>query len=243
MNGSEFMEKTRYAAMQTPDQERGLPQPPLQQPYDHDCELVELPSPEDFPELPPLDFLALVELRASVRDYLKQPMNLLELSFLLWCTQGVKMVLGDKATKRTVPSAGARHAFETYLLINNVEGLAPGLYRFLAVEHKLLPVAAAKDCKERILQACLGQRFIGESAVVFFWSAAAYRMTWRYGERGYRYLHIDAGHVGQNLYLAAQAIGYGTCAFAAFDDECLNEALFLDGKQEFVVYGAAVGKV
>lgn len=237
------MDETKYAAMEPPDQVRELSQPPLQQPYSRDCEKIELPQPEHFPEIPPLDFLALIELRASVRDYLKQPMPLLELSFLLWCTQGVKMVLGDKATKRTVPSAGSRHAFETYLLINNVEGLTPGIYRFLALEHTLTPVVVDPAAKQRIVDACLGQQFIGQAAVAFFWAADAYRMTWRYGERGYRYLHLDAGHVGQNLYLSAQAIGYGACAFATFDDDRLNRELQLDGEQQFVVYGAAVGKV
>lgn len=243
MSGLEFMEKTKYAAMQTTEQERGLQQPPLQLPYDPDGVFVELPQPETFPELAPLDFLALVELRTSVRDYLRQPMNLLELSFLLWCTQGVKTVLGDKATKRTVPSAGGKHAFETYLLINNVEGVAAGLYRFLAIEHKLMLIEGADECRAAILRACMEQRFIGESAAVFLWTADAHRMTWRYGERGYRYLHLEAGHVCQNLYLSAQAIGCGSCAFTSFDDDRLNAALHLDGKNQFVVYGAAVGKV
>ncbi len=243
MSGRRFMDETKYEAMEPPDQVRELAQPPLQKIYEPECIKIDLPMPEHFPQMKPVDFLALIELRASVRDYSTQPMPLLELSFLLWCSQGIKMVLGDKATKRTVPSAGSRHALETYLLINNVEGVEPGLYRFLAIEHKLTPVLVDAGVKERLVEACMGQQFIGKSAVCFLWSAVAYRMTWRYGERGYRYLHLDAGHACQNLYLAAQVIDYGVCALATFDDDRLNKEMLLDGKEEFIIYAAAVGKI
>jgi SagB-type dehydrogenase family enzyme len=141
-----------------------------------------------------------------------------------------------------VPSAGARHAFETYLLVNNVEGLAPGLYRFLALSHQLAQVEVETGLADRITRACLDQSHVKRSAVTFFWSAVPYRMAWRYGERGYRYLHLDAGHVCQNLYLAAEVIGAGVCAIAAFDDEALNRLLGFDGEEQFVIYLATVGK-
>jgi len=239
--GHDFMVNTRYTNMEPAPQAKQLPQPPLEAFYDGTETIIDLPMPEDIPAIN-IDFMAAVELRTSVRDYQRMPISLLELSFLLWCTQGVKQVLGDKATLRTVPSAGARHAFETYLLINNVEGIKPGLYRYLALEHKLAEVNMKDSIAEEITNACLGQKFILNSAITFIWSADIERMTWRYGERGYRYIHLDAGHICQNLYLSAQVIGCGACAIAAFDDELLNSAVGIDGEQQFAVYVAAVGK-
>ncbi len=240
--GHEFMVQTRYENLEPSGQKQQLPQPPLEAFYNGTETIIDLPMPEDIPAIN-IDFMAAVELRTSVRDYdAYTPMSLLELSFLLWCTQGVKQVLGDTATLRTVPSAGARHAFETYLLINNVEGLQPGLYRFLAMEHKLAQVNMTETIAQEITKACLGQKFVGSSAVTFIWAADVARMTWRYGERGYRYLHLDAGHVCQNLYLSAQVIGCGACAIAAFDDGLINQVIGLDGEENFVVYIGTVGK-
>jgi SagB-type dehydrogenase family enzyme len=162
---------------------------------------------------------------------------------LLWCIQGVKHVEGGYATRRTVPSAGARHALETYLLVNRVTGLKPGLYRFLALEHKLLVHDLGPGVDERVMQGCLGQRMVLASAVTYLWVAVPYRMTWRYGQRGYRYLHLDAGHVCQNLYLAAQSVGCGACAIAAFSDQDLSRALGIDGESQFVIYIATLGKL
>jgi len=238
--GHEFMVKTRYGNLEPSDQTKQVPQPPLEALYDQ-VNVIDLPMPEEIPAIT-IDFMAAIELRTSVRDYQQIPLSLLELSFLLWCTQGVKQVLGDKATLRNVPSAGARHAFETYLLINKVEGIKPGLYRFLALEHKLMEVTLTENIAEEITSACRGQKFVINSAVTFIWVADAARMTWRYGERGYRYLHLDAGHICQNLYLAAQVIGCGACAIAAFDDELLNDAVGIDGEEQFAVYVGTVGK-
>lgn len=239
--GHEFMVQTRYENMEQKDPESIVAQPSLETAYDEKNNIIDLPMPEEIPPIT-IDFMALVELRTSVRDYQNVPISLLELSYLLWCTQGVKQILGNHATLRTVPSAGARHAFETYLLIHNVEGIKPGLYRFLALEHKLIEVNLAEHISAEITKACLGQKFIAKSAVTFLWAAQANRMKWRYGERGYRYLHLDAGHVCQNLYLSAQVVGCGVCAVAAFDDEQLNAVIGLDGEEQFIIYVAALGK-
>ena len=239
--GHDFMVKTRFGNSQPSDQAKEVPQPPLETLYSGTETIVDLPMPEEIPAIN-IDFMAAIELRTSVRDYQQTPISLLELSFLLWCTQGVKQLLGDKATLRTVPSAGARHAFESYLLINNVEGIKPGLYRFLALEHKLAEVNMTDTIAGEISNACLRQKIVLNSAITFIWAADAIRMTWRYGERGYRYLHLDAGHICQNLYLSAQVIGCGACAIAAFDDELLNSAVGIDGEKQFAVYVATVGK-
>lgn len=239
--GKKFMEQTKYQHLALSDQQQGLAQPPLQQPLPAGAEVIDLPQPEDIPAIQ-TDFLAVIELRSSLRQYAVAPLSLLELSYLLWCTQGVKQMLGNKATLRNVPSAGARHALETYLLINRVEGLEPGLYRFLALEHQLVRLPAETGIAQRVMQACKEQAFVLSSAVTFLWTAVPYRMEWRYGERAYRYLHLDAGHVCQNLYLAAQIITCGACAIAAFDDDALNACLGVDGETEFAIYAATVGK-
>lgn len=235
------MEKTKYRHLGRSDQHKGLPQPPLERPVEEELEMVDLPSPVDL-GLDEVNIRKLIEERRSTRAYSEEQLSMEELSYLLWCTQGVKEVLPRNATLRTVPSAGARHAFETYLLVNRVEGLEPGLYRFVAMEHKLARMDVDSEISRRVSEGCLSQRFVSESAVTFIWAAVAYRMKWRYQERGYRYLFLDAGHVCQNLYLASEAIGCGTCAIGAFEDDLLNSILGLDGEEMFVVYVAATGR-
>ncbi|MHA1954726.1 MAG: SagB/ThcOx family dehydrogenase, partial [Candidatus Heimdallarchaeaceae archaeon] len=160
----------------------------------------------------------------------------------LWSTQGVKEVREETATLRTVPSAGARHAFETFLLVNNVECLDSGIYRYVALEHKLVEYIFEEGIADKIAKAAYDQNMVKNGSVTFIWVAVPYRMCWRYVERGYRYLHIDVGHVCQNLYLAAGNINAGVCAIGAFYDDPINELLRLDGEEEFVIYLASVGK-
>lgn len=238
----EFMEFTKYQYLGESDQSRGLPQPPAEAAYDLRKKKISLPSPDALP-FGKIALIDALNMRRSLRNFADKAMTLEELSFLLWCTQGVKKSKsGSPSVLRTVPSAGARHAFETYLLINNVEGLGAGLYRYLAFEHKLILMDDDTGIAERITAACLGQSMVGKSAVSFFWAAAAERMTWRYDTRGYRYLHLDAGHVCQNLYLAAESIDSGACAIGAYEDDELNSILGLDGEKQFIIYAAAVGK-
>jgi len=239
--GHEFMLKTRLPGPGTSDQSQGLPQPPLELPPDPSQALLNLPLPETI-NAPACDLRTTIEGRRSVRKYADDPLTLDQLSYLLWCTQGVKAVTDRPATKRTVPSAGSRHAFETYLLLNRVDGLQPGLYRFVAIEHKLAVVDLSADVAERVYEAHLFQDHTKTCAAVFIWAAVVYRMLWRYPDRGYRYLFLDAGHVCQNLYLAAESLGYGVCALGAFHDEQLNTLLGLDGEDQFTVYSATVGK-
>jgi SagB-type dehydrogenase family enzyme len=239
--GREFMERTKYAYIGKSDQQNGLPQPPLELPFDPSLPLFDIPRPEML-DIPPLDLRAAIESRRSIRSYAHESLLPEELSFLLWCTQGIQQVNGTHWTLRTVPSAGARHAFETYLLIHDVDTLAPGLYRYLALSHRLQQVDTDPTLPHRITAACFDQQFILRCGVVFLWTAIPYRMTWRYGERGYRDLHLDAGHVCQNLYLAAEAVGCGVCAIAAFDDDAMNGILGINGTDQFLIYLATVGK-
>jgi SagB-type dehydrogenase family enzyme len=239
--GRLFMEKTKYRYLTTSDQEKHLPQPPLEVPADPKKPIIDLPEPETI-DVPAHDLRTAIEERHSVRSYAQEPLTIPELAFLLWCTQGVKKVAGTYATFRTVPSAGARHALETYLLINDVEGLEPGLYRYLALTHRLQQLDLDPTLNIRIADACLGQQFIMRCGVVFLWVAVPYRMTWRYSERGYRELHKDAGHVCQNLYLAASAVSCGVCAIAAYNDDDMHGILGINGVDQFLIYLATVGK-
>ena len=238
--GRTFLQLTRHPGCNS-DQRAGKPPPPVAWANDRGAAVIELPGAAGV-ELPACRFKDLVDRRASLRAYAPVPLAMAELSFLLWCTQGVKKLVPGQATYRTVPSAGARHAFETLLLVNRVSDLTPGLYRYLAPDHHLIGLEAQPDLAAALAASCQRQDFIAASAVTFIWVAVPYRMTWRYGERGYRYLFLDAGHVCQNLYLAAEAVGAGACAVAAFDDQALNNLLGLDGTDKFVIYLASVGK-
>lgn len=241
-SGHEFMVNTRYINISPSPQDGGvIPQPPLELPMPEGAVLIPLVSHEQI-EVPAMDLRAAVEARRTLRKYAETPFTLNELSYLLWVSQGVKHVSTRPSTARTVPSAGARHAFETYLLVNRVEGLEPGLYRYMAIEHGLIRLNVPADIAQQLAHACLDQSQLTNSAVTFIWVAVVERMFWRYVERGYRYLHLDAGHVCQNLALGAEQIGSGICPIAAYDDEALNTLLGLDGEGMFVVYLAAAGK-
>jgi SagB-type dehydrogenase family enzyme len=239
--GPEFIEKTRSKYASPSQQSQGLPQPPLEVPPREDLPVIDLPAPAGI-QIPPLDLRQAIEQRKSSRHYASQPLTLEELSLLLWLTQGVKEVTKRPATQRTVPSAGARHAFETYLAANRVEGLPAGLYRFLAIEHKLQEIERDPNFSDRLAGTCWKQQQVLASGVTFVWAAVRERMYWRYGERGYRYLFLDAGHVCQNLYLAGEALHCGVCAIGAFDDDAIDQLLGLDGVEKFVIYVASIGK-
>ncbi|MBN1681875.1 MAG: SagB/ThcOx family dehydrogenase [Anaerolineae bacterium] len=238
--GPEFMLKTRYAYLETSAQSHGLPAPDAELPADADA-LIDLPDPADV-DLEPVNIRELIENRVSVRRYAAKSLTLAELSYLLWCTQGIKHSGKNVQMKRTVPSAGARHPFETVILANRVNSLEPGLYRYVASAHKLIALDTSAGISDRVTTACLDQPLIERSAVTLMWVAIPERMTWRYGQRGYRFLHLEAGHICQNFYLAAECIGCGVCAIAAYDDEQLNDLLGFDGENQFVIYLASLGK-
>ena len=240
--GIDFIEATKYQNMSGPSaQEQGLPQPPLELPVPQGTALIKLPE-LNAANIPSADLYGVILKRKSLRKYTKASLTLDELSFLLWSTQGIREIVPGKRTMRTVPSAGARHAFETYLLIHHVDGLKPGLYRYVASSHSVYLVDAPEDISKKLVKGCLDQSQVKESAVTFFWDAVVERMFWRYVERGYRYLHLDAGHVCQNLSLAAEAIHCGVCAIAAYLDDEVNDAIGLDGEKEFIIYIASLGK-
>jgi len=239
--GPEFIEKTRSKYAAPSQQSQGLPQPSLEIAPDASLAVIDLPAPGGI-KTPMLDLRQAIEQRRSWRHYTSQALTLEELSLLLWMTQGVKEVTKRPATRRTVPSDGARHAFESYLAINRVEGLPAGVYRFLAIEHQLQEIERDPLFIDRLADTCWKQQQVLDSGVTFVWAAVRARMYWRYSERGYRYLFLDAGHVCQNLYLAGEALHCGVCALGAFDDDAIDQLLGLDGVEQFVIYAASVGK-
>jgi SagB-type dehydrogenase family enzyme len=143
---------------------------------------------------------------------------------------------------RTVPSAGAKSPFETYLVINRVEGLEPGLYRYISFNHKLLFIKTLENAESKIGELAYGQNFVGKGAVVFCWVAIPYRSEWRYSILAHKFIAIDLGHVSQNLYLACEAVNLGTVAIGYYEQKKFDALLELDGQDEFVVLIAPVGK-
>ena len=225
------------------DQSLSVPPPPIEKPYSPDTECIDLVSPDRFDKLPKVDLLFAVKNRQSCRQFCDIPLEIDELSFLLWATQGIRQQLDVGHALRTVPSAGARHSLETYVCILNVRGLDIGFYRYLPLEHQLLIEYRDDQAAQKIAQAAFSQNWISSAAAVFVWSAIPYRMEWRYGLAAHKVILLDAGHVCQNLYLACEAIEAGTCAVAAYNQELMDQLLRIDGKDEFAIYLAAVGKV
>ena len=241
-NGYEFVEQTKYPNISESDQRQDKPQPPYEIPLEESKPLIDLPKPEKI-DLGSYDLRQAIEERRSLRRYSEDPLSLTELSYLLWLTQGVKKVDEKRhVVWRTVPSAGCRHPFETYLSINRVEGLEPGLYRFVASQHKLVALQLDDNFNDKLTDACVGQRQVATSAVTFIWAAVPYRTVWRYSERSYRYLYLDAGHVCQNLHLAAESINCGICAIGAYHDDQADELLGFTPPEMFVIYMASLGR-
>jgi SagB-type dehydrogenase family enzyme len=225
------------------DQSLGIPPPPIEKAHSPDAEKISLIAPAEFRTLPSVDLLFAIENRRSHREFNETPLTLKELSFLLWATQGVQEQLGAGHARRTVPSAGSRHALETYLCVLNVQGLDIGFYRYLPIEHQLLVEYRDESAAEKISWAAFQQNWMSSAATVLIWSAIPYRMEWRYGLAAHKGILLDAGHVCQNLYLACEAISAGACAVGAYDQELMDRLLKIDGQDEFVIYLAAVGKI
>ena len=225
-------------------QSRRLPAPPLQKPCPEDAVRIDLPegsrSLQHCCRVPVGE--AIME-RESVRFFNEEALTLDELSALLWATQGVRHVLSEECALRTVPSAGARHSFETYIAASNVDGLPAGLYRYRPLDNQLVQLYLDEKIGSKASWACMAQRFVAGAAATFFWTTIPSRMEWRYDLAAHKVIALDAGHVCQNLYLACTAMGAGTCAIAAYDQTECDRLLGVDGEEEFTVYIAPVGKV
>lgn len=226
----------------TTHQSAGLRPPPVQKRFPPDSKIIPLPNQKTW-AIPPCELQTAIANRQSHRRFTAELLSLDELAFLLWATQGVRKELHEAAVLRTVPSAGCRHPFETYLAILRVEGLETGIYRYLPLDHSLVFLKKVDRLAEYLTAATRGQKFTGQAAATFIWTALPERTEWRYSEASYKVIALDAGHLCQNLYLACEAIGAGTCAIAAYNQSLCDELIEVDGEEEFAVYIAPVGKI
>jgi SagB-type dehydrogenase family enzyme len=233
--------------MKKTDQQMLVPHPPHGKPVFG--ELITLP---DFEGTVTNDsYSNLLDTRRSLRTYNADvPMTGKQLAFILYSAFGVQGLRGrdNEGSIRPAPSGGARHAFELYIAVQNVEGLEPGVYRYAPMSNVGSKVVAVEylgpveSHKETIEGALAKQKWATDAAVVFFVTCLPYKAEWRYGEMAHRVILIDLGHMGQNIMLSSVALGLGSCCMAAFDQKAADALLKVDGNDEFTVYAIAAGK-
>lgn len=202
---------------------------------------AQLPSVEiKLPE-PRLDGAVSIEkalcTRRSVREFSTGSLELSQIAQLAWATQGVT---GAEA-HRTAPSAGGLYALELYVVAANVTGLPAGIYKYELLTHEFTSLIEG-DMRQQLSRAALEQTSLTQAAAVFALSAVYERITGKYGERGIRYAHMEAGHAAQNLLLQAVALGLGAVLVGAFNDAKVKRVLNLS-KQEVPLYLIPVGKL
>lgn len=226
------------------DQQLRKPQPPL---YKAPMGGKMILLPTNYQDLKlKNDILEVIYKRKSSRVYTDEKMSLLELSYLLWATQGVKSIRGNNyATLRTVACGGARHEFECYIAVNKVEGLENGYYHYMPDKHaiELIKQVENEQMAAEISDSVMGQKWAAKANVVFYYSVIPYRAEWRYGIWAHRTALIDSGHITQNLYIACSSANLGTCAIAAVDTPKSSQMFALDGEEEFIFYAATAGKI
>lgn len=240
----------------TADIARGVPQPPIQKPIPEDSILIDLPVVNSL-TAPKADFFECVSSRISRRAYSEESMTIDELSFLLWCTQGVKKVISGyvkyikdgsgKNYLRPVATGGCIPSYETYIAINNVSDTKSGIWKYLPLSHQLLYIKNVKDLPMRISDTFTNpsqdQSYAAKAAAVFFWACRPYYGEWRYKETSHKLMLIDLGHISQQLYLATEAIGCGCCAIGGYYQNKADELIDVDGENEFTVLCASIGHI
>jgi SagB-type dehydrogenase family enzyme len=209
------------------DQMKGKPEPPSEKPYNEE-DLIYLPDPWDV-KLKKRDIIDVLDSRQSRRTpYGEFTLN--ELSFILWAVYGIR-IINNPDKKRTVPSAGARYPFETYFTALDVKGLAKGLYRYIWSKHAIIPVPVEEEKIDDM------KRYIGSGeGITLFWSVIPYRGEWCYMQHAHKVAAIDAGHMGQNGYLAAEALGRGCYTIGGYSQADVDRLIGMDGVNEFVCY-------
>lgn len=255
--GPEFQKRTSYHRESM--EEHVLDwrtKPPTYKFYSH-APVISLPSPERLPdEEPGPDLWSCIARRRSIRSYGATPLTILELSRLLWASGGITssyITPYGQDFYRATPTAGGLYPIETYVVVNKVEELEPGLYHYRVTGKDVLdrPIAEGShaleqlrtgDLRGEIAAAALDQLMCAKAGAVFIWTAVFARSVWKYRDRAYRYIYLDAGHMAAHLSLAAVAMGLGSCPIAAFYDDEVNALLDVDGETEGVVYMTTVGR-
>ena len=235
--GDDFQEKSKYHR----DKLKGNSldwesKPDIYKVY-KDAAIIQLPEVEK--NLKSRDLFTIIRERYSVRSYSETPLSLENLSYLLWCSTGVRSKEHGHEF-RTAPSAGALYPIETYLIANNVESLNPGIYHYAIQKHQLEILNEGLFGKDAAI-AALGQRMAMDAPVVFVWTAIFQRSKWKYDQRAYRYIYLDAGHIAENLALAAVDLKLGSCQIGALYDDEINNLLGIDGTEESVIYMSVAG--
>lgn len=234
--GAEFQELTKYHRGRMP---QGGPdwaaRPDVYKEYP-ESSLIELP-PVVAPREAQLD--EVLRERGSVRDFSSGLVSAGQLSYLLWASAGIRTRESGHEF-RTAPSAGALYPIETYIVTNNVADIESGLYHYSVRKHSL-ELLKQGALGANIAAAAMDQEMCADAAVVFAWTAIFARSSWKYKQRAYRYVYLDAGHIAQNLALASVALGLGSCQVGALYDEEVDAILGVDGKEESIIYMSAVG--
>ena len=236
--GEEFQAATKYVRGGMPHKAVDFDHRPEQfKSYPDAIDVVALPEPDTTGGGPLFGLLAT---RRTRRTYRPEPLTLAVVSQLLWSANGMTKQ-GRDVVFRTAPSAGALYPIEIYVMANRVDGLARGIYHY-NVPDGLLSMIREGDYAEDAAQGCLGQPMLAKSGAVFFMTAVIERCRFKYHQRAYRYIYLDAGHIAQNLCLAAESLGLGTCPIGAFYDDEVNAILGVDGVDETFLYAVTVGK-
>jgi len=234
--GKRFQEETKYYRDQIPEisPDRSIRPDPYKEYPGH--KRISLYHPDDITRM---TFTEALKRRRSIRSYSHTPVSMEQLSYLLWASNGLQGERGITGP-RTAPSAGALYPIETYVIVNRVEGIEPGIYHYAVRRHQLEEIKTGSFGRELAL-AAMEQRMCMEAAAVFAWTAVFARAEWRYGDRAYRYIYMDAGHIAENLALAIAALGLAGCQIGALYDNEVNGILGIDGKEESIVYMSTVG--
>ncbi|MFW9865315.1 MAG: SagB/ThcOx family dehydrogenase [Candidatus Thorarchaeota archaeon] len=236
--GDNFQLKSKYVRNKLPQHRLDWRnKPKVYKAYPNARKIIRLPNPE-FDEK--IKFWGVILNRKSIRNFKDEPLSQSQLSLLLFGMTGLTRISPNFAF-RTVPSAGGLYPIEVYPVINNVKNLGRGIYHYNIPEHSLELIKDG-DFRSEIAKACLDQGIAFKSAVNFVWTAVIERSKWKYLQRCYRYIYLDAGHIGQNFYLIAEALGLGACTIGAIFDDELNELLNIDGINETAIYVGAIGK-
>jgi SagB-type dehydrogenase family enzyme len=236
--GDDFQQGSKYIRNNLPrHQLNWLKKPDSFKTYPNAKKIIKLPDPKFNKEI---RFWNVIINRKSTRKFKKEPITLSQLSLLLFGMSGLTRFFPQHAF-RTVPSAGGLYPIEIYPIVNNIESLERGIYHYNIKKHSL-ELLNIGDYSVDITKACLDQQIAFNSAVNFVWTAIIERSKWKYLQRCYRYIYMDAGHIGQNLYLIAEALGLGACTIGAIYDDEINDLLGIDGIHETAIYVGVIGK-
>jgi SagB-type dehydrogenase family enzyme len=234
--GDQFQRQTKYDPEKMPSYRLNWSaKPDLYKEYPQ-AEKVELPT---FEPSQPMSLDKTLRQRKSIRDYQDRPISKSQLAYLLWASTGIQRI-EDGYEFRTAPSAGALYPIETYVVVNNVKSLEPGIYHYAIRSHQL-ELLQQRDLRRQIAAASLGQGMCAAAAAVFIWTAVFERCKWKYGQRAYRYIYLDAGHIAENLALAVVSLNLGICEIGALYDDHVNAIIGIDGVKESTICMAAVG--